>query len=121
VWVSEQIQALVGCTCAEWASGYDVWSQRIHPEDRGRVLATNEQFLRTGGPESDEYRIVLPDGRVRWIHERVLLIRAGPDQEPLVHGSSSTSPTSARRTRSPPAPAGCSGRSSSMPARRSPS
>jgi PAS domain S-box-containing protein len=86
VWVSEQIEALVGCTRAEWASGYDVWSQCIHPEDRGRVLATNEQFLRTGGPESDEYRIVLPDGRVRWIHERVLLIRARPDQEPLVHG-----------------------------------
>ena len=27
--------------CAEWSSGYDAWSARIHPEDRDRVLATN--------------------------------------------------------------------------------
>jgi PAS domain S-box-containing protein len=86
VWVSDQIEAVVGCTRAEWASGYEVWSQRIHPEDRGRVLAQSEQFMRTGGPPSDEYRIVLPDGRVRWIHERSLLIRPTPDAEPLVHG-----------------------------------
>ncbi len=50
------------------------------------MLATNEQFVRTGGPQSDEYRIVLPDGRTRWIHERVLLIPAAADGEPLVHG-----------------------------------
>jgi PAS domain S-box-containing protein len=86
VWVSPQIEAIVGCTVKEWASGYDVWSARIHPEDRGRVLATSEQFMRTGSPPSDEYRVVLPDGRVRWIHERALLIPTPPDGEPMVHG-----------------------------------
>jgi PAS domain S-box-containing protein len=86
VWVSEQIESIFGCTPREWASGYEVWSQRIHPEDRGRVVAQSERFMLTGGPPSDEYRVVLPDGRVRWIHERSLLIRPTPDQDPLVHG-----------------------------------
>jgi PAS domain S-box-containing protein len=86
VWVSDQIDAVVGCTAAEWASGYGVWSERIHPDDRDRVLARSAEFVRTGGPPSDEYRIVLPDGRVRWLHERSLLLDDATGGEPLVHG-----------------------------------
>ena len=86
MWVSAQIESVFGCTRAEWSSGYGVWSERIHPDDRERALARSEEFMRTGGPPSDEYRIVLPDGRVRWIHERSLLLRADAGTEPLVHG-----------------------------------
>jgi len=86
VWVSDQIETVVGCTAAEWASGYKIWSERIHPDDRDRVLARSAEFVRTGGPPSDEYRVVLPDGRIRWIHERSLMLGGGPDAEPLVHG-----------------------------------
>ena len=39
-----------------------------------------------GGPASDEYRIVLPDGRVRWIHDRALLLADADTGELLVHG-----------------------------------
>jgi len=86
VWVSDQIESIFGCTRAEWASGYGVWAERVHPDDRERAVARSEEFMRTGGPPSDEYRIVLPDGRVRWIHERSLLLREDPEAEPLVHG-----------------------------------
>ena len=37
-------------------------------------------------PQSDEYRVVLPDGRVRWIHERALLLADADSGEMLVHG-----------------------------------
>jgi PAS domain S-box-containing protein len=86
VWVGPQIESVFGCTAEEWSSGYDVWAARMHPEDRDRVVASNAAFLRNGGTVSDEYRIALPDGRMRWIHERALLSPGGPDQEPLVHG-----------------------------------
>jgi PAS domain S-box-containing protein len=119
VWVSSQIEAVVGCTRAEWASGYAVWSQRIHANDRERVVAKSEEFMRTGGPPSDEYRVVLPDGRVRWIHERSLLLRSGPGAEPLVHGVVVDVTDERTRTRSPSGPGGCSWRSSSTRARRS--
>jgi PAS domain S-box-containing protein len=38
----------------------------IHPEDRARVLAAIEKQYQ-GTPFSEEYRIVRPDGEVRWI------------------------------------------------------
>ena len=111
--MSPQIEAVVGCTRAEWASGDAVWSQRIHPDDRQRVVAKSEEFMRTGGPPSDEYRVILPDGRERWIHERSLLLRPDPDAEPLVHGIIVDV-----TTRSPTGRAGSSRRSSSTRARR---
>ena len=38
----------------------------IHPEDRERLEAAREQALATGEPLQVEYRIVRPDGDVRW-------------------------------------------------------
>jgi len=86
VWVSPQIESVFGCSPGEWASGYEAWAARMHPEDRDRVVASNAEFLRTGGTVSDEYRVVLPDGRIRWIHERALLIARAPGEEAHVHG-----------------------------------
>src|SRR4051794_12907145 len=87
VWVSSHVESIVGLTEAEGASGYEPWLGRIHPEDRDRVVTANRRFLkRSGTPESDEYRIVLPDGRVRWIHDRALLLADAETGELLVHG-----------------------------------
>ena len=87
VWVSSHIDAIVGLTAAEWASGYERWLERVHPDDRDRLMASTRRFLAaTAGPASDEYRVVLPDGRVRWIHERALLLADADTGELLVHG-----------------------------------
>lgn len=88
VWVSSHVETIIGLTEQEWASGYDRWVERVHPEDRDRVVAANRRFLESGRqePESDEYRVVLPDGRVRWIHERALLLADADSGEMLVHG-----------------------------------
>jgi PAS domain S-box-containing protein len=46
----------------------------IHPEDRARIRdAVNS---RTRGPFEREYRIVRPDGQIRWIWERGFPVRA---------------------------------------------
>jgi PAS domain S-box-containing protein len=39
----------------------------MHPEDRARVEAGIAHTLATGEPFSDEYRLVQPDGAVRWV------------------------------------------------------
>jgi PAS domain S-box-containing protein len=46
----------------------------VHPEDRERVSAVIE-VQRTGQPSDHEYRIVQPDGRLRWIWERGFPVR----------------------------------------------
>lgn len=45
----------------------------IHPEDRERVMGAQGQKL--DGSYSEEYRIVRPDGTVRWVRSRAFLIR----------------------------------------------
>jgi two-component system, cell cycle sensor histidine kinase and response regulator CckA len=43
--------------------------EHIHPDDREKVLAGRDQMLR-GQPINHEYRIVLPDGSIKYIWDR---------------------------------------------------
>lgn len=59
----------------------DEWQESIHPDDRKRV---EENFARGGegeDPPPVEYRILRPDGAVRWIEDRRWAIR-GADGRP---------------------------------------
>src|SRR5436305_5161773 len=73
LWVSDRVEHLLQITPADWLEGYDAWLDRVHPEDRERAMAAARSFAETGAPQSDEYRIVLRDGSIRWIHDRALL------------------------------------------------
>jgi len=56
------------------ASSPDDWLDAIHPDDRERVrisLRTNQ----ISGKYDQIYRVVRPDGTVRWIHDRAFPIR----------------------------------------------
>ncbi len=44
---------------------------RVHPDDRLRVSAMREGTVNQTEPSAAEYRIVLPDGQVRWIQGRL--------------------------------------------------
>jgi PAS domain S-box-containing protein len=49
----------------------DAWMDRLHPEDRDRVVAAFREDITLPGPFEREYRIVRPDtGEVRWINNR---------------------------------------------------
>lgn len=73
VHVSPAYEAVWGRTCESLYSMPHSWSDAIHPDDRDRVLALlAEQASRR---TDTEYRIVRPDGSVRWIHDRSAPIR----------------------------------------------
>jgi two-component sensor histidine kinase/PAS domain-containing protein len=42
----------------------------IHPEDRPRILAAIEAAIRDGADYDVEYRVVHPNGDLRWLHAR---------------------------------------------------
>jgi PAS domain S-box-containing protein len=48
----------------------DVWLSCIHPEDRARIAAEHELSVKEARDQSMEFRIVKPDGPVRWIHRK---------------------------------------------------
>ncbi len=74
VYVSPGYEALWGRTRASLHASPREWLETIHPEDRERVLeaAFNKQIT---GEYNEEYRIVRPDGAIRWIHDRAFPVR----------------------------------------------
>ena len=56
--------------------------ERVHPDDRSAVEAALDSALRSGERRSMEYRIVLPDGSVKWVQGEVD-VTIGPDGSPV--------------------------------------
>lgn len=78
--VSEGIAQAIGFPAARFVEEPDLWSERIHPEDRERVLA-EVAGIQTCGGMSMEYRWICADGSQRWFLDRAVLIR-DPDGRP---------------------------------------
>jgi PAS domain S-box-containing protein len=83
VYVSPQISGIYGCTREEWMSDTRMWVTRVHPEDVDRVDRWYEAHRQTGAAVSTEYRVLHPDGAVRWVHDSVVTVRDARG-EPLV-------------------------------------
>jgi PAS domain S-box-containing protein/putative nucleotidyltransferase with HDIG domain len=49
----------------------------IHPDDRGALQEVNRRVLEDSTPRPLQYRIVLPDGEVRWVDARGHQVRDG--------------------------------------------
>ena len=69
VWITDKGRALFGFSSSEKLS-FEVFRSRLHPEDRESVVRAVENSLRTGTEYESEYRVVLPDGQIRWIAGR---------------------------------------------------
>jgi diguanylate cyclase (GGDEF)-like protein/PAS domain S-box-containing protein len=80
--VSPGIQDLLGITPAEWIVHYDHREERIHPDDRERVVRAYAHSIETGDPVRVEYRGLHRDGTVVWIREEAVLIRGADDSPP---------------------------------------
>ena len=50
------------------------WAKYVHPDDRGRAVAGAQQSLTAGNYEC-EYRVIRPNGEVRWVHDIAFPIR----------------------------------------------
>ena len=83
IFVSPQIEVLLGYTPSEWLSDPNLWRDSIHPDDRGWVTETafdsKEAF-------SAEYRMIRKDGHSVWIHEMASIVRDYPTGRSLWHG-----------------------------------
>jgi len=69
IWASNQWRALFGFALTERLE-LDHILQRMHSDDREAVSRTLVKALNGGGYYQTEYRVVLPDGQVRWIASR---------------------------------------------------
>jgi PAS domain S-box-containing protein len=82
LYISPQLEALLGERAADWIGNADIWTQLVHPDDAGWVAAECERTNQTGEPFVAEYRMCTRDGQVRWVRDEAVLVRGG-DGHPL--------------------------------------
>jgi PAS domain S-box-containing protein len=75
-YVSGDLQAICGFSLEEIAMQPGIWAERLHADDRNRVLAGLEARRRTGR-SSIEYRWQCADGRYKHFLDQAVLLRDG--------------------------------------------
>lgn len=69
VW-SKQIYNLFEIPTDQFDATYEAFLAAIHPDDRGAVNAAYQQSLYNQAPYQIEHRLLMADGRVKWVQER---------------------------------------------------
>ena len=63
---SDNLRRIHGLPEGAFDGSFASYEREIHPEDRAKVFASVQRALTEGVPHDVEYRIVAPDGTVRW-------------------------------------------------------
>jgi PAS domain S-box-containing protein len=86
LYVSPQIETLLGYTQKQWLEDPVLWYERLHPDDRQRW---NNEFARTvsaGEPLKAVYRFIARKGQIVWIHCEARIVRDELNQPSFIHG-----------------------------------
>lgn len=72
--ISRGIERLWGINSGKMMSGEIAWADFVHPDDQNAFskLASHHWL---GNSQDQEYRIVLPDGRQRWVRDRAFPVK----------------------------------------------
>lgn len=75
LWWSDETYRILGVKPGEFSADFEAFIRAIHPEDRERVERSVQKALREGIASWDiDYRVLLPDGTVRFVHEEAKTI-----------------------------------------------
>ncbi len=75
VYASPGFESVWGVSREALYSSSDVWRKSLHPDDRDRVIELTKGMAEKG--TALDYRIVRPDGDVRWVRDRGFPVRDG--------------------------------------------
>jgi len=77
---SEAIYGMFGFKIGEVTPSYALFCSCVHPDDRARVRAGELRCLATGENHDEEYRVVWPDGTIRWLRETGNVVKNDHDE-----------------------------------------
>ena len=86
LYVSPQVETLLGWKPEEYLSHPDHWLALVHPDDRERVQAATAHAIASQEPFSAEYRVVARDGRVVWLRDMAVMVEDPADRAQLWQG-----------------------------------
>ncbi|HAZ47048.1 MAG TPA: hybrid sensor histidine kinase/response regulator, partial [Cyanobacteria bacterium UBA11369] len=74
IYVSPAYKKIWGRECESLYANFNEWIEAIHPEDRERIRTVFSERSLVGGYDV-EYRVIRPDGTMRWIRDRAVPIQ----------------------------------------------
>ena len=83
VYMSPQIEEVLGYPVADWLTDPDFFGKIVHPDDREHQLGAPWPHT---GVNDDEYRMIARDGRTVWFHDRYVIIRDEAGRPQYVQG-----------------------------------
>lgn len=85
LFLNQAAQQIYGRPRSEFIENPNLWAEVIHPEDRIRVEAHLRELVDRGQIEQ-QYRILRPDGEIRWLQDRARIIYDSDGQPARVGG-----------------------------------
>jgi diguanylate cyclase (GGDEF)-like protein/PAS domain S-box-containing protein len=86
IYISPQVERLIGITPDEYLANPAAWYQHVHPEDAARAWDEYTEACQNHVPLVHEYRMIHSDGTVRWVLEHALPISDGDGKPWLIQG-----------------------------------
>ena len=80
LYMSPQVEALLGYTPEEWIASPELARDGIHPDDRDRIVALAHEAREQGVPTRSEFRFVARNGRVVWVLDQTIPVRDAAGQ-----------------------------------------
>lgn len=84
IYVSPQIENILGYTQDEWLRDSRNWVRFVHPEDHAAVREA-EDSCEKGLAFQAEYRVIRKDSRVVWVSDSAVVVE-GPEGKPVMEG-----------------------------------
>ena len=69
IYINSAVEKIYGRSRSEFYDNSSLWLEVVHPEDRDRVANFMRHVLESGTSEI-EYRIICPQGKIRWLYDR---------------------------------------------------
>jgi diguanylate cyclase (GGDEF)-like protein/PAS domain S-box-containing protein len=85
-YVSPQIEALLGIKPHEYIDDPNLWTKRLHPDDRERALTTYLQGRESGKPFTFEYRLLSGEGGHVWFRDSAVVVRDERGEPAFIEG-----------------------------------
>ena len=81
LYYSPVVERITGRTASFYMESPDRWLETVHPDDRAACVNAFKR-LASGEVthEEGEYRVILPDGRTRWVRDSATLTRLAPNR-----------------------------------------
>lgn len=83
---SDEVYRIIGYEPGEIVPSNEAWFNAVHPDDVSEMRSDMEQVLASGDRIDVRYRVIWPDGTIRWAESQGLCQRDGQGHPSLVMG-----------------------------------